>query len=185
MDNVILQAKKGDEQAVEELVSRYKGMVRSLSNKFYLVGGDKNDLWQEGMIGLFAAINSYDESKGSFPSFAELCILRKILDAVKSDNSFKNKPLCNYAELTTVENVADPTNPLESLLQKEYAEKVAKFIETELTSFEQKALKLFAQGYNYDDISLKLNKSYKSVDGALQRARKKILAFQNSYLTIE
>lgn len=185
MDKIILMAKKGDAQAVEELVSRFQGLARSLANKFYLVGGDKDDLWQEGMIGLFSAINSYDESKGSFPSFAELCILRKILDAVKSDGAFKNKPLCNYADIKDAENVADPTNPLESLLQKEYAEKVAKFIETGLTAYEKDAIKLFAQGYNYGDIAAKLGKSYKSVDGALQRARKKILTFQNEYFTTD
>lgn len=180
MDKLILQAKNGDQGAIEELVSRYKGLIRSLANKFYLVGGDKDDLLQEGMLGLFYAIGCYDEEKGSFPSFVELCVLRQILDAVKRDGSFKNKPLYNYVELELVEHIADPSNPLENLIRKEYAVKVACVIEEELTPFEKRVLKLFAEGYNYDDIAELTSKSYKAVDGALQRARRKLMNFKTN-----
>lgn len=182
MKNLILQAKRGDQAALEQVVSLYKGLVRSLANKFYLVGGDKDDLLQEGMIGLFYAINCYDEDKGSFPSFAETCILRQILDTVKRDSAFKNKPLNNSVDLEKLENVASSSNPLERLLHKEYAEKVAVFIENEFSDFEKQVVRLFSDGYNYLSIAEKTGKTYKAVDSALQRARKKLLTFEKSYL---
>lgn len=182
MKELILQAKEGNNEALEQVVSKYKGLVRSVANRFYLVGGDKDDLLQEGMIGLFHAVTCFDETKGSFPSFAETCILRQILDTVKSDSAFKNKPLNSSVDLESLEHVASPSNPLERLLQKEYAEKVAVFIENEFSDFEKQVVRLFSDGYNYISIAEKLGKTYKAVDCALQRARKKLLAFEKSYL---
>ena len=176
MEEIIKQAKEGNQAAIEQLVTRYKGLIRSYANKFYLVGGDKDDLLQEGMLGLFYAITYYDEDKGAFPSFVELCVLRQVLDAVKRDSGVKQKPLSNYVELDVVSNVTDSTHsPLEKLLRKEYAEKVAQLIKEKLTPIERKVLTLFADGFSYDDISAQTNKSYKAVDGALQRARRKLL----------
>lgn len=177
-EQLIEKAKNGDSRSIEELVSRYKGLIRSLANKFYLVGGDKDDLLQEGMLGLFYAINCYDKDKGSFPSFVELCILRQILDAVKRDGADKNKPLSNYVELEVAEQFDGGENPLEKLLRKEYAVKVGEVIRQKLTPFERRVLTLFAEGYSYEDISEKTEKSYKSVDGALQRARRKLMMFK-------
>lgn len=178
MDKLIEQAKRGDQLAIENLASQYKGLIRSYANKFYLVGGDKDDLLQEGMLGLFYAVTYFEEDKGSFPAFVELCVLRQILDAVKRDNGFKNKPLYNYVNLDEVVNFADASNPnpLENLLRKEYSQKIAKVIDEKLTAVENEVLRLFAQGYSYEDIAEKTNKSYKAVDGALQRARKKLSA---------
>jgi RNA polymerase sporulation-specific sigma factor len=173
--DIIQKAKNGDSLAVEEIVAQYKGLVRSLANRFYLVGGDKDDLLQEGMLGLFYAISNYDQTKGSFPAFAELCIKRQIVDAVKRDSAIKNKPLANYVDLNSALDVEDDCNPLESLLHKEHALKIAMVIANVLTPFERTVITLFAQGYSYEDIAEKTNKSYKSVDGALQRARKKLL----------
>lgn len=171
----ILLAKQGDQAALEAIVADYKPLIRSLANKFYLVGGDKDDLLQEGMLGLYFAVQGYDANKGAFASFVKLCVTRQILDAVKKDGAYLNKPLSGYVELSTVEDelpLCD--NPLENLLKREYAEKVGEIIDTQLTVTEKQVLALFAQGYSYDDISAKLNKSYKAVDGALQRARKKL-----------
>ena len=92
MEEIIKRAKAGEETAIEEIVSNYKGLIRSVANKFFLVGGDKDDLLQEGMLGLYFAIINFDENKGSFPSFVKLCVARKIMDAVRKDNSDKNKP---------------------------------------------------------------------------------------------
>ena len=179
MDEIIKQAKEGNQSAMEQLVNSYKGLIRSLANRFYLVGGDKDDLLQEGMLGLFYAINYYDEDKGSFPSFVQLCVLRQILDAVKRDNGAKQKALSNYVELDVAANLTDEVNsPLDNLLQKEYSAKVATVINENLTPFEKKVLLMFADGYSYDDIADKTNKSYKAVDGALQRARKKLLSYK-------
>ncbi len=176
MDKIIEQAKCGNQLAIEQISAQYKGLIRSYANKFYLVGGDKEDLLQEGMLGLYFAVINYDEEKGSFPAFVELCVLRQILDAVKRDNGAKNKPLYNYVDIDEVRNViTDSSTPLENLLRKEHAERVAHIIETKLTPTEKQVIKLFSEGYSYEDISEKLGKSYKAVDGALQRARKKLL----------
>ena len=177
MDKIIQEAKNGDPTAIEQLVADYKGLVRSLANRFYLVGGDKDDLLQEGMLGLVYAINSYDETKGSFPSFVELCVLRQILDAVKRDSAVKNKPLYNYVNLDVTKDWTDGSNPLERLLQKEYAEKVARLIAEKLSPWERVVVTLFSEGYSYDDIAERTGKSVKAVDGALQRARKKLTEF--------
>ena len=178
MDKIIEQAKRGDPTAIEQLVSDYKGLIRSLANRFYLVGGDKDDLLQEGMLGLIYAINSYDETKGSFPSFAELCVLRQILDAVKRDGAGKQKPLSNYVNLDATKDFTDGSNPLESLLQKEYAAKVARVLNEKLSPLEREVVTMFSDGYAYEDIMAKLGKSYKAVDGALQRARKKLTEYK-------
>lgn len=176
MDELLILAKNGDEAAIEQLVSDYKGMIRSLANRFYLVGGDKDDLLQEGMLGFIYAINKYDEDKGAFPAFAELCVLRQILGAVKRDNRVGQKPLYNYVDLETVTEVADlKDSPLEILLHKEIYQRIVRAVDTELTPVERQVIKLFADGYSYDIIAEKLGRSHKSVDGALQRARKKLL----------
>ena len=177
MDRIIQEAKRGEPVAIEQLVSDYKGLIRSLANRFYLVGGDKDDLLQEGMLGLIYAINSYDETKGSFPSFVELCVLRQILDAVKRDCAVKQKPLYNYVNLDATKDWTDGSNPLERLLQKEYAAKVAQILAEKLTSWEQEVVTMFSDGYSYDDIVVATGKSYKAVDGALQRARKKLTEY--------
>lgn len=173
--DLIKKAKSGDSVAIEQLVAQYKGLIRTLANRFYLVGGNKDDLLQEGMLGLYFAITNYNQTKGSFPAFAQLCIKRQIVDAVKRDCADKNKPLYNYVDIDSALNLEDDCNPLESLLIKEQAQKVANVIAQNLTSFERTVITLFSQGYTYDDIAEKTNKSYKSVDGALQRARKKLL----------
>ena len=174
MDTIIQEAKRGNPTAIEQLVSDFKGLVRSLANRFYLVGGDKDDLLQEGMLGLIHAINGYDESKGSFPSFVELCVLRQILDAVKRDSAVKQKPLYNYVNLDATKDWTDGSNPLERLLQKEYAEKVARVIAEKLSPWERKVVTLFSEGYSYEDVAAITGKSVKAVDGALQRARRKL-----------
>ncbi len=180
MDQILIDAKNGDERAIEQLVSDYKGLIRSLSNKFYLVGGDKDDLLQEGMLGLFYAINRYDEEKGSFPAFVQLCVFRQILTAIKRDNSVKQKALSNYVELDLVTHIVDGEDgPLESLIKKEYYNHVLKAAEEYLSPIERRVLSLFAEGYSYDDIAARLGKSHKAVDGALQRARKKLIEHTN------
>ena len=179
MDEIITLAKQGNQAAIEQLVDSYKGLIRSLANRYYLVGGDKDDLLQEGMLGLFYAITYYNEDKGPFPAFVELCVMRQILDAVKRDSAAKQKPLYNYVELDVVSKLSDSADsPLENLLRKEYAAKVSDVIKNKLTPIESRVLTLFADGYSYEDIAEVTGKSYKAVDGALQRARKKLMEFK-------
>ncbi len=178
MDQLIIDAQKGDQFAIEQIVAQYKGLIRCLANRFYLVGGDKDDLLQEGMLGLYYAVTGYDNTKGAFPAFARLCIQRQIFDAIKRDCAEKNKPLYNYVDLDSALDIEDTSNPLENLVQKEHAQKIAYIINEKLTPFERAVITLFAQGYSYEDISRQTKKSYKAVDGALQRARKKLLEYK-------
>lgn len=175
---MVFRAKNGEESAVEEIVAQYKGLIRAVANKFFLVGGDKDDLLQEGMLGLYFAILNFDRDKGSFPSFVKLCVMRQIIDAVKRDSADKNKALANYLDISVAENLTDNRTPLTDLLEKESAEKVMQITKTQLSVSERQVVELFAEGYSYEDISEKLNKSYKAVDGALQRARRKLLSFK-------
>lgn len=175
MDKIIQQAKVGNEQAIEQIVSQYKGLVRSYANKFFLVGGDKDDLLQEGMLGLFCAITNYDEKKGSFPSFVKLCVLRQLLDAVRSDTGVKNQPLTNSVDIEEIKDYEDcGSTPLETLIEKEYFDKIMELVRTVLTPTERTVLTLFSEGYSYNEITRQTGKSFKAIDGALQRARKKL-----------
>ena len=179
MEEIIKLAKAGNQSAIEEIVASYKGLIRSYANKFFLVGGDKDDLLQEGTLGLFYAITSYDEDKGAFPAFAKVCVLRQILDVVKRDNGTGQKALDNFVDLDDIANVMDLSDgPLEKLLKKEYAEKFSRLISEKLTPFEREVLVLFADGKSYDEIANITHKSYKAVDGALQRARRKLLEYK-------
>lgn len=177
MDKLIIDARQGDEQAIDSIVSQYKGLVRSYANKFFLVGGDKDDLLQEGMIGLFFAIANYDDGKGSFPSFVQLCVSRQIYDAVRADVGIKNKPLFNHADLEEAINLTDGATPLESLIEKEYFARIYSIMETKLSPLEKRVITLFANGFSYEDIMARTKKSYKAIDGAMQRARKKLQAY--------
>jgi len=171
----VLKAKQGDVDAMNEICTEYKGLVKSIASKFYLVGGDNDDLLQEGMIGLFKAVGNYDPDKGAFPSFVKTCVLRQIISAVKKANDNKNRPLYNYVELSQIYDVAQiGGSPLDVIIQKEGQEKIYQILNTKLSQLEKQAFLLFNVGYNYDEICAELGKSYKSVDGAIQRARKKL-----------
>lgn len=172
------KARAGDEQAFAELFSRYKGVVRSVSNGFFLAGGDREDLFAEGMLGLYTAIKDFDSSKSnSFSAFAYLCVLRRVISAVKQSGSGKNKALYNYIPLNdaVAEAVADTeSDPLERAILKEQQQSLENKINTRLSAFEKKAASLFMQGYAYEDIAARCGKTVKAVDGALQRARRKL-----------
>ena len=171
----ILKAKQGDVNAMNEICTEYKGLVKSIANKFYLDGGDNEDLLQEGMIGLFKAVGNYDPDKGAFPSFVKTCVLRQIIGVVKKANDNKNRSLSNYVELSQIYDLAQiGGTPLDVLIEKEGREKIHNIIPEKLSPLEKEAFLLFILGYNYDEIGAELNKSYKSVDGAIQRARKKL-----------
>lgn len=175
MEQLILRAKAGDQTAMNEIFDNYKGLIRSIANNFYLVGGDKDDLLQEGMVGLFHAVTNFNENKGSFPAFVKLCVVRQVIDAVKRDNSDKNRPLKEHIDISKLESLTDESTPLENLLEKEFSERLSQITKEKLTPTEQRVIKLFSEGYSYDDISEKLQITYKAVDGAMQRARKKLL----------
>ena len=124
MDELIAKAKQGDQASIERLVADYTGLIRAIANKVYVVGGDKDDLLQEGMLGLFFAITNYDETKGAFPSYAKLCVKGRIADAVRKYVNDKNKPLADYIDIASIEQMTDESTPLTDLIVKEQAEKI-------------------------------------------------------------
>ena len=178
--------------ALDCLINRYKDIVNMKANKFFMVGSEKDDMLQEGYIGLYKAIKSFDvEKQNSFKTFATICIERQLITAVKNSNRQKHIPLNSSVSLnatayeegesddTTVIEILDANktseDPLDIITQKEYFNSVEKNIDNSLSNFEKKVLKLYKNGYSYASIAEKLETKIKSVDTAIQRIRKKAL----------
>ncbi len=168
---------KENNAAMEELLRRYAGLVRSCARRYFLVGGETEDLIQEGMIGLYRAIGAYDggKEKGrSFKNFAYLCITRQILDAVKTVYRKKNGGVHALQPLT-VEMVETGLDPEEALIlsdeQKEFRQKMSKV----LSDFEFKITTMYMDGMTCAEICESTGKSPKSVDNAIQRSKRKLL----------
>ena len=193
------QIKNGDKSAQTCLFERYKDIVNMKANKFYIIGAEKEDMAQEGLIGLYKAIKSYDVDKqNSFKTFANLCIERQLITAIKSSNRQKHIPLNSSFSLnlsayeenddTTVIDVLDTKtaeDPLDTITKKEYIEFVESKIDESLSSFEKQVLNRYIQGESYNDIAVKLDTPIKSVDNAIQRIRKKACKFLENGETFE
>ncbi len=176
--DLLARAQSGDKLATEELMRRYAGLVRGCARRHFLVGGEREDLVQEGMIGLFSAITDYDvaRAQGSFKNFADVCISRQILDAIKKVYSKKSGVLLNAQPLDT-QMVERGLSPEDRLIlideQEEFHEQMSKT----LSDFEFKIMSRYIDGLTIVEICEETGKSYKSVDNALQRSRKKLLKF--------
>ncbi|MBQ7308430.1 MAG: sigma-70 family RNA polymerase sigma factor [Clostridia bacterium] len=182
--DIILKAKNGDEKALDLILNRYKPLVLSLSRKYFLIGGTIEDLVQEGNIGLFKAITSYDISKNiSFVNFCKLCIERNLQTAISKANNTKNKVL-NYFDSIDGEDeeelsFPDSTpSPEEMLISNEILQELKENIRLKLTTLEKQVLYHFIKGKSYNEISDILQVSTKSVDNALNRLRKKLSNFK-------
>ena len=181
-----------NDEYLEELIESYSSIIRSVCRKYYLAGGSQEDLFQEGMIGLFEAYKSFDKSKGNytsdaFRSFAIMCIKRQILDAIKHANTKKNMPLNNYVsftrddysndDITYEESIAyleSPDEPLEAVIDKEnYDEKLNTAISS-LSNYEQQVIKLYIEGLPKKEIALTLGKDAKSIYNTIERIKQKI-----------
>jgi RNA polymerase sporulation-specific sigma factor len=186
---LVLCAQKGDERACGDLVRKYRGLIRYKARTYYLVGADRDDIIQEGMIGLYKAIRDYDPNReASFHSFAELCVTRQIITAVKSSTRRKHAPLNGYISLSRSASVDDDGERLLSdiLAAKEVcdpAEIVIGAWETDfiragmveaLSPFEADVLRLYTGGKSYQDIADRLGRHTKAVDNALQRVKRKM-----------
>lgn len=182
IETLVALAKSGEAEAKEEIYRAYKPLVRSVCSGFYIIGGDREDLLQEGMIGLFDAVESFDASKGSFPAFARLCVRRHILTAVsRAVRDGTNFPVQNLRQPEDAEALSadlSSVDPLEIVVGRDMLSALKEFIATKLTSGEQQALEYFCAGFSYEEICEKTGKGYKSVDAALQRARKKLARFK-------
>lgn len=178
----------GDDLAEEALYARYKQVVRSKARTYFLIGADREDIIQEGMIGLYKAVLDYQfDRQVSFRAFAELCITRQIITAIKGATRKKHMPLNTYISLNRsvfegdserplidVISSAQISDPEEALIGRESYEAVADSIEHALSKLERGALELYLQGYSYQQIADALQKSTKSVDNAIQRVKKKL-----------
>ncbi|MCI8995416.1 MAG: sigma-70 family RNA polymerase sigma factor [Lachnospiraceae bacterium] len=163
---------------MEILLDRYRGMVKYQARTLYLMGGDQEDLIQEGMIGLFKAIRDYSPEKiGGFAAFAKLCVARQLYKAVQASNRQKHMPLNTYVELSP-ELHEGPDSPLEQspeelLIAQEDLLSLQERLRSCLSRFESQVLEQYLEGKNYLEIARELQKSPKSVDNALQRIRRK------------
>ncbi len=189
-EEIISYIKNGDEQALTYLLTKYKELVNVKVSKFFIIGGEKDDILQEGMIGLFKAIKSFDADKeSSFKTFANICIERQLITAIKTSNRQKHIPLNSYLSLNTsaYENDEESVelidtfdshlieDPLETIMKKEYYQEIQDSIEKSLSKFEKQVLDRFIKGESYVTIAKKLDSPVKSVDNAIQRIRKKAI----------
>ncbi len=190
---IIQLYRDGNIEAPIFLINKYKPLVKQKARSYYLIGGDDDDLIQEGMIGLFKAIRDFDSNKNaSFKTFASLCISRQIINAIKFDNRYKNTPLNSSFSLNTqvkndenyefIELITSMQgdNPEEIMITKENKLILEENIAKQLSALERNVLYYYLAGKNYSEISLILGKSEKSVDNALQRLRKKIVDIYSS-----
>lgn len=192
-EQLLLQIKEGNNAALEQLINKYKNFVRSKAKTYFLVGADKEDIVQEGMIGLFKAIRDFkDDKMVSFKSFAEICVTRQIITAIKTATRQKHMPLNSYISLnkpvfeddgerTLMETINHDTvsDPEMLFISKEELIRIEGKINEVLSSFELEVLYLYLQGKSYHEIAENLNKEVKSVDNALQRIKKKVEKFLN------
>lgn len=187
----VIQA--GDNTALNYMMNKYNDLVNMKASKFFIVGAEKDDIIQEGLIGLYKATKSFDvEKQNSFKTFANLCIERQLITAIKTSNRQKNIPLNSAFSLNQsayeenddtqiIEILETKTieDPLETIAKKEYYNSIEKQINESLSDFERQVLHYYKQGKSYVAIAEKLGSKVKSVDTAIQRIRKKANKIKN------
>ncbi len=183
---VAAMAQGGNTQALDHLIARYRNYVYSKANTYFLVGAEKEDLVQEGLIGLYKAVKEYDPACGSsFLHFANLCVLRQILTAIKTATRKKHSPLNSYISLDKAgEDTAEEflpsigdgeQNPEDIIIGKEDLNNIECKISKVLSKYELQVFMYYTEGMSYDEIAVMLDKERKSVDNALCRIKKKLL----------
>jgi RNA polymerase sporulation-specific sigma factor len=187
--DLVTRVREGDERCVEILLDRYRNFARSKARSYFLAGSEKEDVVQEGMIGLFKAIRDFDITQETpFRAFAELCISRQILTAIKSANRQKHQPLNTsvsldapaYGDDQSQSSVGDHlvastlTDPVELVISAEEIEAIRDNMSVTLTELEGDVLKLYMDGKSYEEIAGALGNHVKSIDNALQRIKRKL-----------
>ena len=179
-EDLIVRLRGGESGISDYLMEKYKGLVEQKARAMFLIGGDNDDLIQEGMIGLFKAVQDYQpEKEASFQTFARICIDRQIYNAIKSSNRQKHQPLNTYISLSAEddENTLDDIwaqSPETIVIDQENRRFLEEEISRSLSSMEKKVLEYYLEGCSYVEISHLLEKSPKSIDNALQRIKAKI-----------
>ncbi len=176
-------SQSGDKNATEQLLKRYKNVVLSVARRFFLSGGETEDLVQEGMCGLYSAIGGYSEGKckSGFSSYAARCIRNRIIDAVKATTGAKHSALNNFLPIVEVgeELYSSPLNPEDELIRRENRREFLRKISKNLSSFEFQVTVMYMDGLTMAEMSSSTGKSVKSIDNALQRAKRKLLKLLN------
>lgn len=187
-EEVVSYAKNGDELATEYVINKYKNFVRVKAKSYFLVGADREDIIQEGMIGLYKAIRDFKADKlSSFRAFAELCITRQIITAIKTATRQKHIPLNSYISLNkpiydddsdrTMMDILSGvkiTDPEEVFINHELSGDIREKIQENLSELESLVLASYLEGKSYQEMARELNRHVKSIDNALQRVKRKI-----------
>jgi|SRR5580765_4603311 len=193
---LVLRARNGDEAALDQLMRRYTGFVRLKASSYFLAGGDSEDLIQEGLIGLYKAVRDFRTDKEtSFRSFAELCVTRQIITAIKTATRFKHQPLNQYVSFSHTPAGQDtdgectlgdalPGSAVEEpslvVISTEELQSLVFTLGTGLSKLESDALRLYLEGSSYEEMAVDLGCDTKTIDNALQRVKRKILTHQQS-----
>ena len=187
-EELIMDFRGGDTAIMDYLLEKYKPMVKKKAKAMYLLGGDSDDLIQEGMIGLFKAVRDYDSAQeASFGTFAQICVTRQLYSAIRASRRKKHLPLNSYislydneeiseekeSELIQIQNIASTNNPEDLVIHKESEDSFMNELEGNLSELERKVLYLHLLGTDYRTIAKLLGKSPKAVDNALQRIKPK------------
>lgn len=193
-EKVIEVIQSGDNMALNYMMNKYNDLVNMKASKFFMIGAEKDDIIQEGLIGLYKATKSFDiQKQNSFKTFANLCIERQLITALKTSNRQKNIPLNSAFSLnqsayeenddTQVMEILETKtaeDPLETITKKEYYNSIETKIDESLSDFERQVLHYYKQGKSYAAIAEKLGSKVKSVDTAIQRIRKKANKIKNN-----
>ncbi|MBQ4452866.1 MAG: RNA polymerase sporulation sigma factor SigH [Clostridia bacterium] len=191
---IVAEAQGGDSDAMDYILVKFKNLVRARAHSYFLVGADHEDIVQEGMIGLYKAVRDYRADRNaSFKAFADLCVTRQIITAVKTATRQKHIPLNYYISLnrpaydgdsdrTLMEALKedDRSNPEALLITREDISAVKERMDTLLSPLEMDALTGYLQGKSYQEISDKYGHHVKSIDNALQRVKKKLMKYMES-----
>jgi RNA polymerase sporulation-specific sigma factor len=190
----VIKARNGSSTAMDALMRRYTGFVRLKASSYFLAGGDSDDLIQEGMVGLYKAVRDFRADKEtSFRSFAELCVTRQIITAIKTATRFKHAPLNQYVsfshtpagqdsdgECTLGDALPGPAvrEPSVMVISTEELQSLVMCLGGGLSSLEADALRLYLEGASYEDMAERLGCDTKTIDNALQRVKRKIITHQ-------
>ena len=187
-EEIVVEAKNGNKRAQEYIISKYENFVKAKAKSYFLIGADKEDIYQEGMIGLYKAIRDFNVEKStSFKAFAELCVTRQIITAIKTATRQKHIPLNTYISLNkpVSEEESDRTlldiissiritDPEELIISQEQTEFIEEEINKVLSDLEIQVLQSYLEGKSYQEIACDLDRHSKSIDNALQRVKRKL-----------
>lgn len=190
----MIRARNGDDRALDTLIRRYTGFVRLKASSYFIAGGESEDLIQEGLVGLYKAVRDFRSDKEtSFRSFAELCITRQIITAIKTATRYKHAPLNTYvsfsqtpagqddSDVTVGDALAGPSvdDPVVCVISTEELQSLVFALGSGLSKLESDALRLYLDGFSYEQMAEELGCDTKTIDNALQRVKRKILAHQD------